>query len=424
MSVDKGGIFLIKATYRELGDLYFSVLKDLSVEDIYRHIGQNERIEEAVVLWTCNRLEVYFYPGDMETVEYLEEYISNRAGKNMVIHGWDAVRHLFRVAAGLESMLVGENEILGQVKDAWEYSRKLGYSRRNMNLVFRKAVEIGKKVRRDIPNGFARRSIAGYAIDQLSPANDNSVILIGAGDLGRQFGAVLSRKGIHFSVSNRTRSRAEELAGRYGADVEDFDPRRWVSYDIIITATRSPRYLLFPEDLDSGNVKGIIDLATPPNVAPAVGERVRLVNMHSVSAFISEADREKREYMERGSAIVEREFNAFSRNVTQTEKSDLLRKIYEYSEAVIGDEIRILSRKLSRSDEELSSIMKGLDSVRNKLLGFVINGIKRAEDIKSSEVIDNMGMILDEELSRFKAQETEEVRGNKKTPARNNYRQE
>ena len=121
-------MFLIKVTYGDLGSLYFSSVKDFQIDEVYDYIKKNERIEEALVLWTCNRFEIYFYPGDRETVEFLEDYINERSLKHSVVHGLDAIKHLFLVSAGMDSMVIGENEILGQVRDAWEVSKKKGFS--------------------------------------------------------------------------------------------------------------------------------------------------------------------------------------------------------------------------------------------------------------------------------------------------------
>jgi len=116
--LEKGGLFLVKVTYNDLGSLYFTNVSDFQLDEVYGYIKKNERIKEAFVLWTCNRFEVYFYPGDKETVEFVEDYIKGKALQHSVIHGLDAVRHLFLVAAGLDSMVIGENEIVSQIRDA------------------------------------------------------------------------------------------------------------------------------------------------------------------------------------------------------------------------------------------------------------------------------------------------------------------
>ncbi|MEM0130308.1 MAG: hypothetical protein QXW75_02455, partial [Thermoplasmatales archaeon] len=105
--MDKGGLFLVKVTYSDLGSLYFSSVPKFEIEEVYDYIKRNERIQEAMVLWTCNRFEIYFYPGDKETVEFVEDYLNKKAGQHSVVHGLDAIRHLFLVASGLDSMVVG-----------------------------------------------------------------------------------------------------------------------------------------------------------------------------------------------------------------------------------------------------------------------------------------------------------------------------
>lgn len=252
--MEKGGMFLIKVTYGDLGSLYFSSVKDLQIDEVYDYIKKNERIEEALVLWTCNRFEIYFYPGDRETVEFLEDYIYEKSLKHSVVHGLDAIKHLFLVSAGMDSMVIGENEILGQVRDAWEVSKRKGFSGANLNELLKKSLEIGRKARRENGNGKRARSVAGEALDQIKILPGQKVLVIGAGDLGTQVSSFLSRKGIPFSISNRSTERAKEISKAFGVRIEDFDKKKWKSYDVIITATKSAEIILERKDVMNSKI--------------------------------------------------------------------------------------------------------------------------------------------------------------------------
>ncbi len=407
--LDKGGLFLLKVSYSDLGSIYFNVLSDLQIDEVYNYIKKNERIEEAVVLWTCNRFEVYFYPGDRETVEYIEYFIKDKVNRYSIIHGWDAVKNLFLVAAGLDSMVIGENEILGQVRDAWEKSRKHQLSGKNINPIFQKAIEVGKKVRRE--NGFNRikRSVVSEALEIAKIKGNEKILVIGAGRTGTLVSKILHDRGIKFSITNRTREKAAILSKQFGSLIEDYDSTKWHSYDLIITAVKSHKPII-----DSNNFNGvkgirIIDLGVPSNVSNEMKGIIEVIDMDNISKKI-EGERERRmELANIALMTVEDEFKKFSLKMKNEEKLNLLKKIQSYSDAIIKQEMIELEKRIDLSAEDRIILEKGLVATRNRLLGFVINAIKRTEDIKSSSIVTNMEVIMDENVSRLKVKKTEDI---------------
>jgi glutamyl-tRNA reductase len=407
--LEKGGLFLIKVTYGDLGSLYFSSVKDFQIDEVYEYIKKNERIKESLVLWTCNRFEIYFYPGDKETVEFLEDYVAEKSLKHGVIHGFDAIRHLFLVSAGLDSMVVGENEILAQVKEAWQLSRKNGFSGSNLNAILKKAIEVGKKARREFGNGRHVKSVVSEALDQITFSKSQKVLVIGAGHLGRQVAGILSRRGIDFSISNRSRDKAKEISKALGAGIEKYDKKRWRNYDVIIAATKSPTLILNERDILNSKARIILDLGVPSNVTDKIPDGVRLVNMESLSEVIAARDERRGYYETESLKMVNDEFEKFASRLMNSEKDQLLKRIFDYSNKVIDEEMGYLEKR-THNREDGPLIRKGLESTRNKLIGFVINGIKNAKDIRSSETVTNMEMILNENLSRYEAKKIKKVR--------------
>jgi glutamyl-tRNA reductase len=406
--LEKGGIFLIKVTYSDLGSLYFSTVKDFQLEEVYEYIEKNERIEEALVLWTCNRFEIYFYPGDRETVDFLEDFVNVKSLKHSVAHGMDAIKHLFLVAAGLDSMVIGENEILAQLREAWVVSKNKRLSGPNINEILKKALEVGRKARRENGNGQRIKSVAGEALAEIKIQQGQRVLVIGAGDLGTQVSSFLSRKGIPFSISNRSPERAREISKAFGVKIEDYDKKKWKSYEVIITATKSSRVILERKDAANSRIKTILDLGVPPNVSTEMPEGIRLVNMAMLSKTITEKDQVKNDYATKSLKTVNVEFDKFSRKLMNVEREELLKKIFDYSNKIIEEEMKYFEKKAYGKDKE-AQVRKGLESTRNKLLGFVINGIKNAKDIRSSETVTNMEMILNENFSRYEAKKIKKI---------------
>jgi glutamyl-tRNA reductase len=407
--LDKGGLFLLKVSYSDLGSIYFNVLTDLQIDEVYDYIKKNERIEEAVVLWTCNRFEVYFYPGDRETVEYIEYFVKDKVNRYSIIHGWDAVKNLFLVAAGLDSMVIGENEILGQVKDAWDKSRKHNLSGEIINPIFQKAIEIGKKVRRE--NGFNRlkRSVVSEALELAKLDGNEKILIIGAGKTGTLVSKMLHDKGIPFTVSNRTHERAELLSKQFGARVEEYKSEKWWKYNLIITAVKSHKPIIDANNFAGGNEIRIIDLGVPSNVSKDIKDLVEVIDMDTLSKKIENERKMRKELANRALLTVEEEFKKFSKKMKSEEKVNLLKKIQNYSDIVIKNEMEEMERRINLSAEERIILEKGLVATRNRLLGFVINAIKRTEDIKSSSIVSNMEVIMDENVSRLKTKKAEDI---------------
>lgn len=406
--MEKGGIFLIKVTYGDLGSLYFSTIKDFQLDEVYDYIRKNERIQEALVLWTCNRFEIYFYPGDRETVEFLEDFIKSKSMRHSVAHGLDAIKHLFLVSAGLDSMVIGESEILAQVREAWEYSKQRGFSGPSLNAVLKKTLEVGRKVRRENGNGLRIKSVAGEALEEIKIQPGQRVLVIGAGDLGTQISSFLSRKGVPFAISNRSAEKAREISKAFGAPIEPFDKKKWKNYDVVITATKSSEFILERGDVVRSKIKTVLDLGVPPNVERELPNGVRLINMELLSKSIKGREDRTNDYTTKSLKMINEEFERFSKKIMNVDKEELLKKIFDYSNKVIDEEMKHFERK-PYSRESKAQVRKGLESTRNKLLGFVVNGIKNAKDIRSSETVTNMEMILNENFSRYETKKVKKV---------------
>ncbi len=406
--MEKGGIFLIKVSYSDLGSLFFSTVKPIQIEEVYNYISKNENIKEAVVLWTCNRFEIYFYPGSYDSVQFFDEFLRGRVYKYSVIHGEDAIKHLFLVAAGLDSMVLGENEILGQVKEAWVISQEKGYSKENMNQVFRKAVEVGKRVRTRHGFNKIKRSVASEAIEFIDDSDE--VLVIGAGKLGTQISNMLKDKGLKFSITNRTEAKGRNLARNLGVKFVEFDVKKWLHFSTIIVAASSDSYIIRSKDVVNCNVRKIIDLSTPPSVDPALSDKVELINMERLSS-ISEINNRKREALAREALrTVEEEFSKFIKILNEKERDKIIKKLVAFTDNIINEELEIFSREIPI--EHMAEVEIGIRATRNKIVGPFIQALKNTTDIKSSSLLSELERLLDEQLSKSKVEKVKEVKGN------------
>jgi len=244
-------------------------------------------LHEAVLLSTCSRFELYGVGGNPEDAI---RAFSEASGRDLtpylfVRHRRDAVRHLVRVASGLDSWIVGETEVLAQVRAAYSEATRLGIAGRTMHILFQKSLEAGKRLRRETNIGIGFRSIGGAAAllarKIFGDEEQLNVLVVGAGAMARSTVLHLSAKGVRgVAVANRTREKAEALAGELGGKAVDFDEALETlgGADVAVFSTGASRPLLDRASsaravaARGGRPLFLIDLGMPRNIAADAAE--------------------------------------------------------------------------------------------------------------------------------------------------------
>ena len=294
-----------------------------------------DHLSEAVVLSTCNRIEVYVFAETFHgAFQNVRDFLSETAhvppeefSDALYAHyESDAVSHLFSVASGLDSAVLGENEIQGQVKSAWEIARLEGTSGTSLNNLFRHATEVGKRARSE--TGISRhitsvsQAAVALAAERLDGLAGRRLMVVGAGDMGEGMATSLARsEAAEVVVANRTTGRAEELAQRIGGRAVGLDEMAagLAVVDVLLTSTGASSLIL--EHCDVAEIMGrrgnhpllIVDVAVPRDVDPAAGELdgVTLLDMVDLRAFADRGLRERRAELDRVRAIIDDEVNRF-----------------------------------------------------------------------------------------------------------------
>lgn len=260
---------------------------------------------EAVVLSTCNRFEIYFTGGiEAGILASLASLVSiPLEGRNYSHQGARAVGHLFEVTAGLDSLVVGETEILGQVKAAYETALAAAMTGKATNVLFQRALYVGKSVRNDTGIAVGQTSVASVAV-QLAESifgelRSSEVLILGAGAMAELTAKHLqSKKVAQLLISNRTLSKAEELAGRMKARALSWDSFGGAleRADIVVASTGSSLpvltrdMVLAAQSKRSGRSLFIIDIAMPRDVEETVHglEQVYLYRLEDLEAIVAE----------------------------------------------------------------------------------------------------------------------------------------
>ncbi|MEO6318750.1 MAG: glutamyl-tRNA reductase [Acidimicrobiales bacterium] len=265
-------------------------------------------VSEAVVLSTCNRTEVYavaerFHGAFQDIRDFLAEvaFLAPEDFSDHLYVHYDApaVTHLFGVAAGLDSAVLGESEILGQVKRAWERARAEGAAGPTLNLLFRHALEAGKRARTDTAIAQHTTSVSQAAVamaaQRLGGLHGRTGLVLGAGEMGEAMALGLARAGTELTIANRTWDTAVALAGRVqGEAVRLADLNATLEgVDVLLSSTGAATPLLEVEDIErvvaarAGRPLLIVDIAVPRDIDPAVGRLpgVTLLDMDDLRAF-------------------------------------------------------------------------------------------------------------------------------------------
>lgn len=262
-------------------------------------------VSEAVLLWTCNRVEIYGVAE--EPAATLPEMLACMSGRRTGVESGaychedtDAILHLFSVTSGMDSMVLGETEIAGQVKDAYEAAHAAGHTGRVLNKIFQKAFETTKEVRTTTGIGRGATSVGSVAVQHARrifgrSLADQTILVIGAGKMAEACAKHLAKQGVKsFLVANRSLENAEALAARFQGTAIAFEQlaRALITVDIVISSTGSPTTVLKHPDVAAAMALRaerplyLIDIAVPRDIDPAVAT-VRNVHLSDIDALES-----------------------------------------------------------------------------------------------------------------------------------------
>ncbi|MEA2276800.1 MAG: glutamyl-tRNA reductase [Solirubrobacteraceae bacterium] len=306
-----------------------------AADELLAEVTHHPAVTEAVTLATCNRTELYLASDPVEGERVALAALARRAGvtpavlrrHGYVLRGAEVAGHLFAVASGLESAVVGEGQILGQVRRAHELALECGTAGTLTSRLFTDAVSAGRRVRAQTPIARAGVSVSSVAVeiarDHLGDLASRRVLVVGTGRSGELTAKALADRGVAVVVlANRCERRAEELAARYGVAIPLAELARELEQaDVVITATASPHQLITRDDVAAamaardGRPLLIVDLALPRDVEPAVGELdgVTLADLDDVQRRSTVNLSARREHAGPAAAIAAAEAERFER---------------------------------------------------------------------------------------------------------------
>jgi glutamyl-tRNA reductase len=359
----------------------------IPVDEVPKAVGRlasRDNVREVVLLSTCNRTEVYavaekFHGAYADIRDFLCEVgdiPADHLHPHLYSHHDDAaVSHLFEVAAGLDSAVVGESEILGQVRQAWEIAQVEGGARSTMNLLFRHALVVGKRARTETGIGRGTTSVSQAAVEmageQLHGLDGRRVAVVGAGAMGEGIAMGLRRAGArHVVVVNRTPERGDALAHRVDGEALGFDrlPDVLIDNDVVITCTGSGTPIISREmaaaaaQARAGRPLLLVDIAVPRDVAPGVADidGVVVLDLDDLGAWSDRGRALRQAEVEGVLGIVRDEVERFAVAATALQAAPLVGALREYAEEVRLAELHRYKRQLAHLDDEQRELVEAI----------------------------------------------------------------
>jgi len=349
-----------------------------AMSEALRVLSSHSDIREVIVLSTCNRTEVYavaerYHAAHTDILEFLCE-TSGLSADEITPHLYsqfddDAVVHLFEVAAGIDSAVLGETEIVGQVRDAWDFAMKQGTSRSTLNLLFRYALESGKRARTETGISRSTASVAHAAVEMAEEI---------LGTLSGKRGE-LSRAGTEsITVLNRTVSRAEALADKIGARVSDFESleNELATADVVLACTGAGGVIIDHELL--ARVRQgvstpilVVDIALPRDVAASVAELpgVTLRDLDHLSDWAQRGIDKRASEVGQVREIIGEEVKRFLLDQTQRQAAPLVAQLREVVESIRTTEMERFESALSAMTPEQRELVESIShGIINKML--------------------------------------------------------
>jgi len=379
------------------------------VETILKWVMSQDRVEECAVLKTCNRVEVYVVAPRGEKVLFDLAKKARVSSRIIDFHDHDeSLLHLLRLASGLESMIIGEDQILGQMKELTQIAMKAGTTGWMLETAFKKAIQVGKRVRKETRINERSVSVGSAAVDLaeeiLGDLKDKSVLVIGAGETGELISrALLSREIGSLAVTNRTLSSAVCLAESLGGEAVPFDdmPCRLHTADVVISATSAPHYILLKSDIEMAmagrsNKLLIIDIANPRDVDQAAAEvpGVQLHNIDSLKNISRENMMQRMAEAARVEEIITEELQLLRAKYKRKEAEELLARLYSQAELIKDQEVRKAMNKLSArhtlGEIEQQVLCDMSRSIVNKILSEPTKSLKSAAERGDLEILKSL----------------------------------
>ena len=373
--------------------------------EAHQHLRESDQVQEAVILSTCNRVEVFAVLNSVRNadsaakilIEFLSRYhkIDTESLKKWTYlhHNLETIQHLFRVTSSLDSMIVGESQIMGQVKEAYDTSRSMDSTRIILNRLFTKAFSVGKRIRTEttITTGAVSISYAAVELAKkiFNTLEGKTVAIIGAGEMSELTAKHLVANGVsNVIVANRTYERAVKVAEKFSGTplAYDSDLNFLIDADIVVSSTNAPDYLIKRQPLANIMRKRkhrymfLIDIAVPRDIEPDVSklDHAFLYNIDDLETVVASNLKDRHQEAARAEQIVSEEAKRFYDQLQIFQVNPTIKALHQQFRQIADSELQACFYKATLSDQQESAVASMTQAIVKKLLHHPMQNLRCA----------------------------------------------
>jgi len=395
------------------------ILEQFTIKDVnkaYEKFKKESGLDECVIIQTCNRIELFGKSKTTET-EKIKKTWATLAGlkedsfaENVeFVENQEALHHLLKLTSGLDSMVLGEEQILGQIKKSITSAREIKASGQHLNTLFDKAIRMGTRIRNSSGIGKGGISVGSMAVklaeENIDELKTKKILLIGTGEVSTLVAKSLERRGYAFNVTSRTIGRSQTFCETMGGQAVKFEDvlSGFDEYDIIFVATTAPYFLVTHEritDAMNGKNKGmmILDLSNPRTVDEKVATiaGVKLMNLDQIAEMVEKNMNARQNQVKIVENIINEEVSVLEASMKRLDAEPLVKDVFKNIDSLRIKELQKALSMLDEKDEKKIKIIEELTkAVVESIVSTPMNNIRKASEQGKPDVVELASKLFD-----------------------------
>ena len=395
------------------------ILEQFTIKDIkdaYEQFKKHSDLDECVIIQTCNRIELF---GKSKTTNQdkikktwatLSGLDSESFDENIeFVENQEAMHHLLKLTSGLDSMVLGEEQILGQIKKSITSAREVKASGQHLNTLFDKAIRMGTRIRNSSGIGKGGISVGSMAVklaeENIDELKTKKILLIGTGEVSTLVAKSLERRGYSFNVTSRTIGRSQTFCETMGGEPVKFEEviSGFDNYDIIFVATTAPYFLVTHERITkamNGKNKGmmILDLSNPRTVDEKVATigGVKLMNLDQIAEMVEKNMNARLNKVKTVENIISEEVSVLEASMKRLDAEPLVKDVFKNIDNLRDKELQKALQMLDEKDEKKIKIIEELTkAVVEGIVSTPMNNIRKASEQGNPDVVELATKLFD-----------------------------
>jgi glutamyl-tRNA reductase len=389
-------------------------IRDL--ENAYTQFKEHSGLDECVIIQTCNRIELFGKAKDYD-IDKIKKTWASLAGleesafeENLeFVENVEALHHLLKLTSGLDSMVVGEEQILGQIKNSITLARNSKASGQHLNNLFDKAIRIGTRIRNSTGINRGGISVGSIAVklaeENIDELKLKKILLIGTGEVSTLVAKSLARRGYDFAVTSRTIDRSQSFCETMGGRPIKFENvlSGFENYDVLFVATTAPYFLVTHERITKamqGKKKGmmILDLSNPRTVDEKVATigGVKLMNLDQIAEMVEKNMKTRLNKVKSVENIISEEVSVLEASMKRLDAEPLVKDVFKNIDSLREKELQKALQMLNEKDEEKIKIIEELTkAVVESIVSTPMNNIRKASEQGKPDIVELASKLFD-----------------------------